>query len=205
MKRRTQILIALASVLVLLPGLNLAAQDDEEQIVPSYTLGDQMFSINLGLFLPLFYFNPAPPSPDQAVAATNLTIGGTGALRWATFLTNELSVGAEVSGMFSFTPNGRVLFMLPVTAQVSYFFRSFPFEVPLYLGIGANFEQLDDQFHVSPILKPGGSFYWNFDPNWAFGFNLVYWWVPQIYSGARAADTRIGNFLEFTLSALYHF
>lgn len=180
---------------------------EQEEIIPSYTLGDQMFSINLGGFFPLFYFNPVAdiPSGTERVQPSNLTIGGAGALRWATFLTNELSIGAEIGGMFSFTPNDRVLFMLPLTAQVSYFFRDYPFEVPLYLGVGANFERLDDQFHVSPILKPGGSFYWNFDANWAFGANVVYWWIPQIYGDSRAGDTRIGNFFEVTLSALYHF
>lgn len=189
-------------------AMSVSAQEGEteteeaEVFIPTYTLGDQMLSINLGLFIPLF-FHPF----DGAVMSTGLTIGGVGSLQWQAFLNNNLSLGLELCGMFSFSRNLDVLFMLPITARISYTFRSFPFEFPIYLGAGVNFSRHEDMFKIDPILKPGVSVFWNATSEWAFGLNVVYWWIPQIYLGdlPRASQGGFGNFMEITLSALYHF
>lgn len=55
-------------------------------------------------------------------------------------------------------------------------------------------------------MRPGFGAYWDYTTSWAFGVNLYYWWIPQIYTSTALADqTRYGNFLTITLSALYHF
>jgi hypothetical protein len=205
--------LALALLLLLVTAPFTAAQEEPpteeappveapERFVPSYALGDQLLAINLGMFIPLFFYG----GPD-GVEETQLSLGGTGSLHWSAFLNNSMAVGIEGGGMFALTPNRRNLFMLPLMARFTYFLRSYPWEFPLYLGAGINFSRLEESFKVDPILKPGFSVLWNYNAEWAFGVNVSYWWVPQIYRGPDppSEDSRYGNFMDVTFSALYHF
>ena len=200
---RITVLLLLVFTLVALPAFSQDANEEEELFVPVYSLGDQTLRINLGLFAPLFFLG-GPGGP----VAGKLTLGGAGSLAWESYLTNEFTVGAEIGGSFSFTENLRALFMVPIAARASYIFRFYPFEMPVTLGLGINFSALDDYRKIDPFAKAGTAFYWNYSSQWAFGANLFYWFVPQFYSASSPAGadaTRYGNFLEFTLSALYHF
>lgn len=168
-----------------------------------YDLGDQIFTIKAGLIFPLFF-----SSPDFDFSSTNLSMGGAGSLEWSTFINSKVTLGGEFGGMFAFSPNDRILYMMPLTFKVSYYFRKYPFEFPVYCGAGITFNSIDDAFHLDLILKPGASVIWNLNSEWGFGFNLVYWWVPQLYSGrgdVPSSHTRFGNFLETTFSSLFHF
>ena len=175
---------------------------DDEQFIPTYGLGDQILSINLGMFIPLFYAG----GPD-GVQDANLSLGGTGNLMWGSFLNNNLAIGGEFGGMFAFTPNRRTLFMIPLAARATYFLRSYPFELTLSLAAGINFSRLGDNFKTDPIVIPGAGLYWNYNAEWAFGFDIRYWWVPQFYRGPEPPqeDSRFGNFMAITLAALDHF
>jgi hypothetical protein len=208
-QRRSLIIIAII-LLMLVPGALLGAQegadpgeeieDIEDTPTFSYGLGDQMFSIKAGLFIPLFFFG------GGSATSTNLSLGGMGALEWGAFLTGRLALGGELAGSFSFSPLGRTLAIIPITAKLSYFFFKYPFEIPLHIGVGINFTTLGDQLYVGLILKPGASFYWNFISSWAIGLNLAYWFVPQWYTKPELiSQNRYGNFLEISISALYHF
>jgi hypothetical protein len=174
--------------------------DEEAEFVPTYSTGDQMLSLNLGLFIPLFY-------TGDGVRDANLTLGGTGHLVWSSFVNNNLAIGGEFGGMFAFTPNQNTLFMIPLAARLSYFLRSYPFEFPLTFAAGINFSRFGENFKTDPILIPGVGFYWNYTIEWAFGLDVRYWWVPQIYQGPEppSSDSRFGNFLATTLSVLYRF
>lgn len=202
--------IGAVTVILFCSAFTVLAQsnDEPDEFTPitegftEYSLGDQMLAINLGLMIPL-YFNWGP----DGFARTNLSVGGVGSLEWGSFINNNVAFGAELGGTFMFTPNGRALFMVPITGKVSYFFRPYPFEIPVFIGAGLNISRIDDQTKFDPILKPGASFYWAYNPEWSFGLNAVWWWVPQFYRGPKppSGDTRVGNFLELSLSALYHF
>lgn len=210
MKHRRSLLIIVIILLILVPAGLLTAQDgtepdgDSEDIddTPtfSYGLGDQMFSIKAGLFIPLFFFG------GGGAVSTNLSLGGMGSLEWGAFLTEHLALGGELAGSFSFSPLGRTLAIIPLTAKLSYFFFKYPFEIPLHIGVGVNFTTLDDKLYVGLIIKPGATFYWNFISSWALGLNLAYWFVPQWYTKPElVSQNRYGNFLEISISALYHF
>lgn len=196
-------------VLALLMAVPVAAQEQDdpssegdEGFVPTYTLGDQLLSINLGALFPLFYTG----GPD-GIQDANLTLGGTGHLMWSSFINNNFAVGGEFGGMFAFTPNQNTLFMIPLAARATYFLRAYPFEFPLSLAAGINFSRFGENFKTDFIAMPGAGFYWNFSTEWAFGVDVRYWWVPQIYSGPEppAEASRFGNFLSSTLSVLYRF
>lgn len=167
-----------------------------------YGLGDQMFLINAGLNIPLFF-----QSESGSTAATHLSLGGLGSLEVDFFLNNNLTVGGEFGGNFSFSPNGRTLFLVPVTAKVSWIFHVYPFDFPVFFGSGVDFMRLGNELFVGPIVMPGAGAYWNFTAKWSFGLRAVYWWVPEIYLGTSPppSRSRFGNFLELSLSALYHF
>lgn len=207
-RRPTAIILLLLTLL----STGLTAQENEpeevppeappERFVPTYALGDQLLSINLGAFVPLFFYGG-----PGGVQETQLTLGGTGSLHWSAFLNNSMAVGIEGGGMFALTPNRRTLFMLPLMARYTYFLRAYPWEFPLHLGAGLNFSRLEENFKVDPIVKPGFSVIWNYNAEWGFGLNLSYWWVPQIYRGPDppSGDSRYGNFMDATLSAVYHF
>lgn len=207
-RRRTPSAIALVLGFLFL-GATLPAQEEtdpdaipEEEFVPTFGLGDQLISLNVGMLFPLFYFGGG-----EGVDDANLTVGGTGHLRWSSYVSNNLTVGGEFGGMFAFTPNRNTLFMIPLAARATYYLRSYPFEFPLSLAMGVNFSRFGESFKTDPIVIPGAGFYWNYTTEWAFGLDLRYWFVPQIYAGPEppSDDTRYGNFLAATAAVLYRF
>jgi len=110
--------------------------------------------------------------------------------------------------MFAFTPNRNALYMIPLAARVTYFLRAYPYEFPLSVAAGVNFSRFGESFKIDPIVIPGVGFYWNLNTEWAFGIDLRYWIVPQLYlgqSGISSDDNRLGNFLSTTASVLYRF
>lgn len=202
---KTKIIILL-TLLVFISGPLFAASDDDDDYdtyQETFSLGDQMFFINGGVFIPLFFFDRSLDVKD-----TNLTLGGTGSLCWQVFLTNHLSVGAELGGMFALSPNKRVLYMIPLMLKATYWIRFYPFEIPLSLGLGGNLSILEEAAHIDFIAKPGIGFYWNLNEEWAFGANATYWFVPQMYSGSGKVpsdNSMFGNFMDVTLSVLFRF
>ena len=154
--------------------------------------------------MPLFFMDFTPASGSSAVSLTNLTVGGTGYLTYEAYLNNNLKLGMEVGGMFAYSPNTNPFFMIPITAKFGYEFHFGQFSMPIYLGAGINIITYDDATNVQLLFKPGISLYWNYNSNWGFGGNLVYWISPEIIFAAPD-ETRVGNFLDFTISAQYHF
>lgn len=201
MKNRfLSILIAVVLACAVIP---LAAQEKEKEPPPQYTLGDQTLSINAGLFVPLFFLNW-----QFGAAPTNLTVGGAGSLNWMSYVNSWLRIGIEVGGMFAFSPNGNTLLALPITAKASYVLSAYPFEIPFSLGVGMNVVKYIDQSTIDLILKPGVSGLWAYNASWSFGLNATYWWSMQFSKLVDASGLntgRIGNFLELSLCALYHY
>jgi len=169
-------------------------------------MGDQIFSINAGLFIPLFIHNPSPASGEDAINSSNLSIGGTGSLYYGAYLNNNFQLGMEIGAMFSRSPNDNNFYMVPITFRGSYEFqlKNNLFSIPVFLGAGMCMTSYLEDFHVDMIFKPGAGFFWNYSSNWSFGTNMTYWWVPQIYPSDSELN-RLGNFMDVSLSAVYHF
>ena len=205
MRKTGFLFLFLALPLLVLPASafsqNQNENDEEDIVISAYTMGDQMFFINGGLMVPLFF-----QSLSGEVAKTNLSLGGIGSLAWSAFLNNKLFLGAEIGGMFAVSPLKRVLIQVPITARLGYMFHRYPFDIPLLFGTGIIFTKLQEELYVGPVFKPGASFYWNITNEWAIGLNCVYWWVPQIYFKEELKEySRFGNFLEVSISGLFHF
>jgi hypothetical protein len=195
-RRAAIVLLVLACV-----AAPAVAADNQAPAVSQYALGDQTMSISAGLFVPLFLL----PSGVILLAGSppQLSLGAVGSLSWAAYITPDIRLGIDVAGNFTLSPNSNVLLMLPFVAKGAYIFSFYPFEVPISLGIGMNIVKYTTLSTIDLLLRPGAAFYWIFNSSWSFGVNANYWFDMQFNS--TPSNSRYGNFLEFSLSALYHF
>jgi len=199
--RKALPLVLTVIIVFLFTSVDVFGQDKEPKVLPVYSLGDQTLSINGGLFVPLFF-----QALDGTISSTNLTPGGIGSLEWNAYINANVKVGLEAGGVFAFSPNFNVLLILPITVKATYIFSYYPFDFPIFLGTGLNIIKYQDLSHIDFLLKPGFSVFWRYNASWSFGLNFVYWWIFQAATGSQPSDeTRMGNFLEISLSALYHF
>ncbi|HDQ15214.1 MAG TPA: hypothetical protein ENN41_10420 [Sediminispirochaeta sp.] len=186
----------------------LTTPEDESFLEP-YSLGSQTFSINAGFFIPLFFQYPGLEGGDELNSIEpgweHLSLGGTGSLSWGSYLTPRFALGAKLSGTFSFTPNGELHSLIPITMWAEYLFRSGSFEFPVSLQGGVVINRAYEEVYFGPIAIPGISGYYNINAEWGLGLSLEYYWVPEIYFGDKSNATSFGNMLELSFSARYHF
>lgn len=181
---------------------------EDEEFLEAYDLGSQIFTIDAGLYIPLFFHFPAAGSNEDVStfepAFGQLSLGGSGSLSWGSYLTPRFAIGVELAGSFSFTPNGYVNSLIPITMFAEYLFRYGSFEFPVSLQGGFVINRVQDQLYMGPIAIPGISGYYNLNAEWGLGLSLDYWWVPEIYFD-NSENSSFGNFLELSFSARYHF
>ncbi|GAB1481592.1 hypothetical protein MASR2M78_04070 [Treponema sp.] len=162
-----------------------------------YSRGDQTFVIALGTTIPLTFYG------DSGSIDSQLSVGGLGSLNYNYYLSPNFALGGEVNGMFSGTVGGNVLFMVPFGVKATWHFIKSPFEFPLSLTLGGASQSYLDGNYFGLFIKPAAAAYWRFNPDWSFGINTAWWWLPQWTN--NQATTVYGNFLELTLAARYHF
>lgn len=136
--------------------------------------------------------------------------GGTGALKWSSFINDSVAIGADVSGMIVSGPNDYAVSIFPLGVRISNFFRlNQDFQLPVHFTTAMNFMRYKDLSYFGIAFKPGVSLYWDATKDWSFGLNLVYWFIPEWYTNSTgtppSSHTRYGNLLEVTVSALYNF
>ena len=166
-----------------------------------YSRGDKTFGITLGVLFPT-YFGGAIDDNKHGLSV----VGGTGTLSFNYFFGPHFFLGGELSGMFAGTRGDNMFFMVPFGVRVGYQFVYRRFEFPLSLMIGMAPQKKLDEGYFGLIVKPGASAFWRFNPDWSFGLNTIWWWVPQWPKPQDGDRYNVyGNFLELTLSARYHF
>jgi hypothetical protein len=209
----------LVGVLLLLTGLSpLAAQDGEDDwdggsgdeipaddwtgFMPSlYSRGDQAFGISFGVVVPTVF-----ASFDGEILPRNTVIGGTGSLSYDYFFGAHFFVGGEVQGMFAPTLGDHMLFIIPINVRAGWQFIFKRFEFPLSLGIGfaaQQFRTSKSYGYTGFFAKPRASAFFRFNPDWSFGINTAWWWVPQKVK--NSSESVHGHFFEATLAVRYHF
>ena len=162
-----------------------------------YSRGDRTFNMTLGVVFPTYF------SGIDQERGMGLSLGGTGTLGFSYFLTSNIFLGGELTGMFSFSRMGNTLFIVPFGARVGYQFVYRRLEIPISLFVGmAPQLYLNESYFGWLVLRPGVSFFWRQSADWSFGLNGIWWFVPQ---WPREGPNVYGNFLELTLSARYHF
>lgn len=167
--------------------------------VPSvYTKGDKTFTISLGTIVPLFY-----TTGSFGKVKNNSSVGGAGSLGYNYFFNSHFALGGEFGGMFSGTLGENMLYVIPFGLKATYQFVVPPFEFPISLMVGGAAQSYLDTNYLGMIVKPGVSAFWRQGPDWSFGINAAWWWLPQWTSSSETSV--FGNFLELTLAARYHF
>jgi hypothetical protein len=201
------VLLLLLSVLLLFPAAaqeieggegapELPIESDWPDVMPDlYSQGDKIFGLSAGVILPILFIHES-----GGVKAGNLSVGGAGSMSYTYFINSHLFIGGEVGGMFAATKAENTLFIVPMGMRFGYQFILGRFEFPLSLLIGFAPQTYLEKDFFGFFVKPAASAFWRFNPDWSFGVNTAWWWVPQ-----WADRTVYGNFLEITLSARYHF
>jgi hypothetical protein len=180
-------------------GEEVPAEDDWSGFMPSlYSMGDQTFSIALGIVVPAVFTNG-----NGDILARNMTIGGAGSLSYDYFLSSHISVGGELQGMFAPTLGNHMLYVIPISLRAGYQFVLGRFEIPLSLGLGIAPQKFLEFDHLSFFLKPRAAVFFRFNPDWSFGINTAWWWIPQV--NAKPEESVNGHFFEATIAARYHF
>ena len=168
-----------------------------------YAAGNMTFSMTLGVIFPVVFAGEGLSNEDQKIGLS--TVGGSGTLAFNFFISPHIFVGAELSGMFNSTRGGNTLFIVPFGLRIGYQFIIGRFEFPISLMAGAAQQIYTDKRYFGFILKPGASIFWRFNPDWSFGLNSVWYFVPQWRPKDDYEQKVNGNFVELTLSARYHF
>ena len=189
------------------PGLSLFSQEGDGEGNPDidsvwidivsepYSRGDTNFVITLGVLIPAFF--SGIENNDHG-----LSIGGTGSLAYNYFLTSNFFVGGELGGMFGSSRRGNMLYMVPFGARAGFQFWLGRFEFPVSLFVGAASQSYIEKEYFGLIIKPGASAFWRFNPDWSFGLNVYWWFLPQWPKNGYNVN---GNFIELTLSVRYNF
>jgi hypothetical protein len=173
-------------------------ESDWSGYMPSlYTKGDQTFILSLGPIFPTLFWN------DSGTLDNKINPGGTGFLAYNYFLTPNFYIGGELGGMFSGTVGQNMIFIIPIGFRAGYQFILGRIEIPLTLMIGVVPQKYLDEGYFGLIVKPTASVFWRFNPDWSFGINGGWWWVPQWTK--KSDENAYGNFLEVTLAVRYHF
>lgn len=163
-----------------------------------YRAGDKNFCITAGILIPTFFTGKGMDNHSS-----NLKVGGNGALSFNYFLNAHLFLGGEFGGMFMATGGRNFLFAIPFGLRLGYQFVMNRFEFPVSLMVGAAPElYLEEKRYWGVIFKPGASIFYRFNPDWSFGFNVQWWMLPQWPKNGKNV---LGNFLELSLTARYHF
>ncbi|MBI9105551.1 MAG: hypothetical protein JEZ04_02340 [Spirochaetales bacterium] len=206
MNRKILLLLCLLTLL----SVNVFAKDGEQTDdylgVTAYSPGEQIFSLNAGAIIPLFTIATAAPDGTDIInplISTNLGI--VGGLKWGSFIADNFYLGIDLTGMFT-SSSTRTLSMIPISFTTGYYFIAWPFEFPIYLNTGFSFNTLGDYFTITPCIRPGLGAYWNITEEWAVGLNAEYWFIPEIYfSGNYVEQSLIANFLQISLTGVFHF
>ncbi|MDR1319200.1 MAG: hypothetical protein LBJ90_06200 [Treponema sp.] len=163
-----------------------------------YSLGDQTFTISLGVTFPTLFLQNG-----EAITHNLFPVGGTGSLAYNYFLDSHFNIGGEISGLFNYTLANNTLFIIPIGLRVGYQFIFRRFEFPLAVTIGIAPQRYLNFNYLGFFIKGGASVFFRFSPDWSFGLNGVWGWYPE-WTKERDKDVQ-GNMIDVTLSARYHF
>ncbi|MDR1363508.1 MAG: hypothetical protein LBJ35_05610 [Spirochaetaceae bacterium] len=164
-----------------------------------YTRGDQTFNISAGILVPLFFLSNSDGVLDNKLSF----IGGVGSLAYTYFLNSNLFLGGVLAGSFSQTLGKNFLYMIPVAFTFGYQIVMNRFEFPFSLTVGGVTEQYLTYNGYWLFIKPQASGFFRLNSDWSLGLNAAWWISPQWTNTPE--KNALGNFLEITFSARYHF
>ncbi|MCL2193204.1 MAG: hypothetical protein FWB78_07400 [Treponema sp.] len=201
--------------LLALQAVSLFAQEWEEDwdfhMTDMYARGDQTFTISLGVVFPtVFVFRDANGGGLTTDRAHNFSppVGGGGSLAYNHFLGPRLFVGGEIGVSFNATLGGNMLYIIPIGLRAGWQFILGRFEFPVALTFGIAPQRYLDDGYLGIFLRGSASAFYRFNPEWSFGLNADWTWLPQRPrrdGRPISAENVDANMLGITISARYHF
>jgi hypothetical protein len=164
-----------------------------------YRAGDQTFTISLGTVFPTVFIH------DGKVINHNFTppVGGAGSIAYNYYLTPNVFIGGELSGMFLHTLGRHTAYFIPLGLRAGYQFNVWRLEFPLTLTVGMVWQNYLNLAYYGFYMKGGGAAFYRFNSEWSFGLTTNWCWFPQWTNEPHKNVD--GNIVELTLSARYHF
>ena len=161
--------------------------------------GDQFIKIDLMATDPLNFGGTFPLYKDG-----KMSIGGAGALGYNRFITSWFAVGINVQFGYHPTIGENIFTYIPVLLDFTVQPAFGRFEFPITLAIGAAMENyLNRTYFPGLVVEPKAGVFYRVSPNWSFGMEGTFMYMPQWYSDSSKND--YGLFASCGLSARYHF
>jgi len=187
----------------------LSAQEWEEDwdfhMMDLYARGDQTFTITLGVILPTVFRNDGSPMNHNF----SPPVGGGGSLAYTYFMGPNFFLGGEIGVSFNYTVADNTIFIIPIGLRAGWQFLFRRFEFPLTATFGIAPQRYMDFTYLGMFARGSASAFFRFNPEWSFGLNTDWTWLPQRprdRDGNRVrAENVDANMLGITLSARYHF
>ena len=167
----------------------------------TFSKGDGVFNINIGAIFPALFSRGSPSQFSPPV-------GGTLSLSGSYFLTSRLFLGGGVYGMFMPTIGKNMLYIVPMGPHIGVVWTFKRFELPLSLMAGWAWQTYANELYFGPIARPQAALLFRAFSSWSFGAAVSWWFVPEIGTKTRGSQEPhdvIGNFVDVTLMAQYHF
>jgi hypothetical protein len=202
-------------------GQVLFAQEDEEDdntynedisvetdwdgyVSELYSMGDQTFTIALGVIFPTVFLNNGEVIPHHF----NPPVGGTGLLGYTYFLGAHFFLGLEIGLKFNYTLGQNTVFLIPIGLRAGWQFIIHRFEIPLSMTVGLAPQRYLNSSYAGLFVRGGGAAYFRFSPDWSFGLGADWNWYPQWprENGKAVPHKNMdANIVAVTLAARYHF
>jgi len=165
----------------------------------AFERGDGILALSLGTSVPLGFFNPT----ESAFESPNSAAGFSFSLSYTGFLSERWGLAGDLSGDFIRTVNDDQLFIAPLALRAVMAFPIGAFVIAPSAGLGVAISSLGNYKHVDPLFKAGGTFLWKASSDMSYRLNLYANIIPQIMT-EYPENTRVGFFLDATLSVAYH-
>jgi len=189
-------------VLLALTGVTaLGAQTDSPSSSLDYEpirKGDQFIHVDLGLSVPLFFL-----TPDGITSDTNLDLGGAGRIGYSRFITSRTSLGGFFGFSFNATLGDNTYLALPIALRATHELIFNRIHIPVSFSVGGIYQTYRSRNFFGILLKPEIGGYYRYSPDWSFGANVSWDFIPQWYDAS--SDNRVGNFLDVMVGLRYHF
>ena len=149
-----------------------------------YESGSQIFSINAGVEVPLTLtnFGNGNTTVGPGEGDTHLSVGGIGSIDYQVFFNPYLAVGGELGYQFNFALDGNLFTSVPIHLKLTYVPLQGRFEIPISLGLGANYISYDSMSKICLSASFDVGFRYFFSDEWGLGLKTGISIIPELYT-----------------------
>jgi len=185
---------------------DIPIESDWDGYIPDlYSRGDQTIIISPGVNFPVMFLKNGQKIDHHI----NPPVGGILSLAYTYFLGAHYFLGGGVGFYFDHTVGQNTLFLIPIGLRTGWQLVLRRFEFPLDVGGGVIFHRYLTNSYTGFFLRGGLGVYFRFNPDWSFGLNSDWSWIPQRprnQNGQKDSEKNIdAHIMGLTLSARYHF